>query len=193
MPSYDKIIFLDADLVVLDDIANLLKLSDNDSMINAVRDYEGIANCYNNNYERTKYRISEIGISDFEKYFISGVLVMNPRLFNEKFSAKELLDFAISKNWKQLDQDLLNFLCKDSVNILGAEWDFVEDIYGIYHSMPKHLFDEYLASETNPKIIHYSAKRKPWINISSKYNIPFWEIANETNFADELKIKINND
>lgn len=193
MPSYDKIIFLDADLVVLDDIANLLKLSDNDSMINAVRDYEGIANCYNNNYERTKYRISEIGISDFEKYFISGVLVMNPRLFNEKFSAKELLDFAISKNWKQLDQDLLNFLCKDSVNILGAEWDFVEDIYGIYHSMPKHLFDEYLASEKNPKIIHYSAKRKPWINISSKYNIPFWEIANETNFADELKIKINND
>lgn len=193
MPSYEKVIFLDADLIVLDDVAKLLKAANNTDMINAVRDYEGIANCYNNNYERTKYRISEIGIDQFDKYFISGVIVMNTRLFNEKFSAKELLDFAVSKNWKQLDQDLLNHLCKGSVNIIDAAWDFVEDIYGVYHSMPKHLFDEYVKSEEKPKIIHYSAKRKPWINISSKYNIPFWEVANTTVFAEELKLKMNND
>ena len=82
---------------------------------------------------------------------------------------------------------------KDSVKIVDAEWDFVEDIYGVYHSMPKHLFDEYVKSEEKPKIIHYSAKRKPWINISSKYNIPFWEVANTTVFAEELKLKMNND
>lgn len=186
---YHYVIFLDADVVVNVDIADILNTDLSNVMIGAVRDYEGIANCYNNNYERTKYRINELGIKNFDDYFISGVIVMNIQKFNEQYSAKQLLDLAVSKQWKQYDQDLLNFLCKDSVAILDADWDFVEDINGIYQSMPKKLFEEYLESEKNPKIIHYSANRKPWIRTESKYNKYFWEYAEKTPFIDELKLK----
>lgn len=192
MADYKYVIFLDADLVVLDDIANILSYNFGNNMIGAVRDYEGIANCYANNYERTKYRITEIGITNFDDYFISGVIVMNISAFNQKFSAKELLDLAISKNWKQYDQDLLNYLCKNSVKIIGAEWDFVEDINGTYKEMPKHLFDEYIQSEEKPKIIHYSGARKPWKR-NSKYSKIFWDYAKLTPFENDLKSEVTED
>ena len=191
MPDYDYVIFLDADLTVNADIADLLKDDYSECLVGAVRDYEGIAACYNNNLERTKYRINEIGIKNFENYFVSGVLVINTKMFNSLFSADDLMRMAVSKNWIQFDQDLLNFICKDKVKIISADWDFVEDIYGWYHSMPENLFAEYLASEENPKIIHFSGARKPWRNRTSKYSIQFWKYADRTPFKNTLdRLKI---
>ncbi len=193
MPSYKEVIFLDADVVVLEDIANILNYDYSNSLIGAVRDYEGISNCYNKNYERTKYRISELNIKNFDNYVLSAVLVMNPQKFNEKFDVKDLLNLAVSKNWKQYDQDLLNVLCQDSTTIIDAGWNFMEDIYGTYHSLPKPLFNEFLESEKHPKIIHYSGSRKPWIKIDSKFNKYFWKYAESTPFLDELKALEPND
>lgn len=187
MPSYDNVIFLDADLVVLDDISKILDEDYSDVLVGAVRDYEGISNCYDKNYEKTRYRINELGIKNFDNYFLSGVLVMNVKKFNEQFEMTDLLNLAVSKNWKQFDQDLLNYLCQDSLKIIDASWDFLEDIYGTYQKLPKKLFEEFLKSEKNPKIIHYSGSRKPWIKIDSKYNKHFWEYAEKTSFLDELK------
>ena len=184
---YKYVIFLDADVVVNVDIADILNYDYSKVMIGAVRDYEGIANCYNNNYERTKYRINEIGMTNFDDYFISGVIIMNIKKFNDQYTQKQLLDLAVSKQWKQYDQDLLNYICKDSVKIIDADWDFVEDINGIYNSMPKQLFEEYVESEKSPKIIHYSASRKPWIRTESRYNTYFWKYAENTPCIEELK------
>jgi lipopolysaccharide biosynthesis glycosyltransferase len=187
MQNYDYVIFCDSDLVFLDDPAKLLEYDCSKNLLGAIRDYEGIANCYNNNYERTKYRITELGIKEFENYFMSGVLVLNIKKINALYSEKQLLDLASSKKWTQYDQDLLNFVCKDDVKIIDAEWNFVEDIDNIYHSLPKTLLDEYELSEKNPKIIHYSGNRKPWINISSKYNKYFWNYAEKTPFSTSIK------
>lgn len=193
MENYDYVIFLDADLVVLDDIANLASFDCSQSFVGAVRDYEGIAHCYNNNYERTKYRITELGIKSFDNYFVSGVLILNIKKFNEKYTEKELLELAVSKKWPQYDQDLLNYICKDDVKILEAEWDFVEDIDNIYHSLPSKLLAEYDQSEKQPKIIHYSGNRKPWINITSKYNKYFWSYAETTPYLSTLKLMKSSD
>lgn len=193
MADYDYIIFLDADVVVNDDVAKLLSYDISDDMVGAIRDYEGIANCYNNNYERTRYRINELGIKNFENYFNSGVITMNIKAFNNKFAENELLNLAVSKNWKQYDQDLLNSLCNEDIEVIDATWNFIEDIDNTYHSMPKKLFNEYVASEKSPKLVHYSASRKPWKNTHSKYNEYFWKYAKLTPFYDYLKSLIVND
>ena len=187
MQNYDYVIFCDSDLIVLDDIAKLLDYDCSQNLLGAIRDYEGIANCYNNNYERTKYRITELGIKEFDNYFMSGVLVLNIKKINEMYTEKQLLDLAVSKKWTQYDQDLLNFICKDDVKIIDCEWNFVEDIDNVYHSLPKKLFAEYEKSEKEPKIIHYSGNRKPWINIGSKYSKYFWTYAEKTPFATSIK------
>ena len=193
MPAHKYVIFLDADVVVLEDIANILNYDFSNVLVCAVRDYEGISNCYNKNYEKTKYRINELNIKNFDNYFLSSVLVVNPQKFNEKFDVIDLLNLAVSKDWKQYDQDLLNVLCQDAIKIIDAGWNFMEDIYGTYHFLPKPLFNEFLESEENPKIIHYSGNRKPWIKIDSKYNKYFWEYAELTPFLDELKALEPND
>lgn len=188
MPDYDYVIFLDADLVINADIADILNEDYSNYLVGAVRDYEGIAACYDNNLERTKYRINELGIKTFENYFVSGVLVINIKMFNALFSGDELMRMAVSKNWVQFDQDLLNFICKDKVKIIDASWDFVEDIYGQYQSMPAKLFEEYVESEKNPKIIHYSGNRKPWKNMTSKYTEIFWNYADKTPYGKILSV-----
>lgn len=193
MPEYDNVIFLDADLVILDDISKLLDEDYSNVLVGAVRDYEGISNCYGNNYEKTKYRITELGIKTFDNYFLSGMLVMNIKKFNEQFNVKDLLNLAVSKNWKQYDQDLFNYLCGDNVKIVDAAWNFMEDIYGSYQSLPKPLFQEFLKSEKNPKIIHFAGNRKPWIKIDSKLNKYFWQYAEKTPFLNELKALENMD
>lgn len=185
--GYSKLVFLDADLVVKADIAELFDTPLSNAYLAAVRDYEGIAACYNNNYERTKYRIGTLKIKNFNDYFISGVLVLNLKKFNSTYSVKTLLDLATSKNWRQYDQDLLNFLCQGDVKILSADWDFVEDIYHTYTSLPDELFDEYQKSEANPKIIHYAGNRKPWKNVDSRYSADFWKFAAKTPYENYLK------
>ncbi len=187
MSAYSKAVFLDSDVVVNEDIANLYNIDLADNMISAVRDYEGIASCYHHNYARTKYRINELGIKNFENYFISGVVVINIKKFSEIFTEKTLLNMAVSKNWIQFDQDLLNYICKDSVKIIDSAWDFVEDIDETYSHMPDHLYREYLESEKNPKIIHYSGSRKPWKNPGSKFNKYFDKYLDHTPFKDEIR------
>jgi lipopolysaccharide biosynthesis glycosyltransferase len=100
---------------------------------------------------------------------------------------KQLLDLASSKKWLQYDQDFFNFICGDDVLIMDAKYNFVEDIENIYHSLPGKIFKEFVKSEKDPKIIHYSGNRKPWINISSKYNVHFWKTAENTPFLEKLK------
>jgi lipopolysaccharide biosynthesis glycosyltransferase len=118
---------------------------------------------------------------------------MNIKKFNEQFNVKDLLNLAVSKNWKQYDQDLFNYLCGDNVKIVDAAWNFMEDIYGSYQSLPKPLFQEFLKSEKNPKIIHFAGNRKPWIKIDSKLNKHFWQYAEKTPFLNELKALENMD
>ncbi len=191
--AYEKVLFLDADLIVKSDIAELYKIKIDDQLIGAVRDYEGIASCYLNNYERTKYRIEELGLKNFNNYFASGVILMNIIEFNRTFTVKSLLDMAVSRKWKQYDQDILNFICKGKVKLLGSEWNFVEDINGSYGSLPVELFAEYSASEKSPKIVHFSADRKPWINTVSKQNLDFWKFAELTPYKEVLSnLLVNN-
>lgn len=189
---YKKVIFLDADLVIFDDIAKLMDCDITGKLLAAVRDYEGIANCYGSNLERTQYRINVLGIKNFEEYFTSGVLVFNNEEFNNNFSMKQLLDIAVSKNWKQYDQDILNFIAKGKTLILDAAWNVIEDISGNYNRLPPQLFEEYLESEKNPKIVHFSANRKPWIKIDSRFNKYFWEYAKQTPYYNKLSQLLDN-
>ncbi|MBQ8451293.1 MAG: glycosyltransferase family 8 protein [Clostridia bacterium] len=186
MSEYTKVLFLDADLIVEDDVAKLFQVDLSNNLIGAIRDYEGIAACYSHNFERTKYRINEIGITNFDNYFASGVMLLNIEEFNSKFDTTNLLNLAISKDWKQYDQDLFNYVAKDSVVILDAAWDFMEDQDGSYAKLPEHLFNEYLESEKNPKIIHYAGTRKPWLRTNSKFNDNFWKYAQKTEYLKYL-------
>ena len=71
-PEYDKVLYLDCDIVVLDDIAKLYNINIKNSLLGAITEETAIYTPEIKNYAK---RV--IGVSDNKHYFNAGVLLMN--------------------------------------------------------------------------------------------------------------------
>ena len=188
MPEYERVIYLDGDMLARTDVAALYDVDISDSLIAACRDYAGIAHCYTEEDERLHYRKHVLGIADIDSYIISGILIFNVKPFSEKFSAGTLMNFSASKDWRQHDQDVLNVLCQGKIHILDGAWNY---LFGntLIKNLPDSLYSEYLASKENPKIVHFAGERKPKWNKVSEHSDLFWQTAKKTPFYELLKSK----
>ena len=170
--QYDKVLYLDSDLVVLDDVANLYNMDLQENLIGAVQE-EVMAKMK----VFGDYVEEGLGIP-CEKYFNAGVMVLNVkelRKFNvlERFlSLLKKFRFEVTQ-----DQDYLNVLCQGRVKYLDLGFNkapFVDEVFN----------DEEL------KIIHYKLSFKPWLYDNVLYSKYFWEYAEQTPYLDEiLKVK----
>lgn len=172
-PQYDKVLYLDSDIIIVGDISELYNTDMGTNLVAAAPD--DIIQ-YNKVFQ--DYAELVVGVSDYRNYFNAGVLLMNLdelRKFNfqEKFLyLLEKVKFSVAQ-----DQDYLNRLCKGRVTLVDHAWDV----------MP------YVNNETKPediKLIHYNFAYKPWHFEDVTYNEYFWEYAKKTEFYDEIeKIK----
>lgn len=174
-PEYDKILYLDCDIVILDDIAKLYNTNINNYLLGAVTEETAIYTQEVKNYAK---RV--IGVSDNKHYFNAGILLMNLKELRE-FGLQEKFLYLLEKNIYSVaqDQDYLNRMCKGRVKYLSQMWN----------KSPAPL------KNVNPnkiKIIHYTLARKPWHNDSVLYSEYFWNYAKQTDFYEEiLEIKRN--
>lgn len=166
-PAYDKVLYMDCDTVALTDVAELYNVDIQDNYIGAVAD-QAVAAVP----QFRAYTKNALGI-EADKYFNSGVIVMNLKKFREvKFYEKfgEVLrsyNFTIAP-----DQDVLNLICKDKVHYYGAGWN----------KMPIAGEDANL-----PQLIHYNLTMKPWHYDGVLYEEYFWHFASQTEFLDVIK------
>ncbi len=168
-PQFDKALYLDADIVVLTDVAELFNQDIEDNLVAAVPD-----EAVQNTPEFQSYVERVIGIASYKNYFNAGILLMNlDELRKFKFQEKFLYLLETVKYTVAQDQDYLNRLCKGRVKILDAVWD----------KMP--LPSENIA-DGDLKIIHYNLAYKPWHN-PTLYEDYFWRYAEQTDFIDEIK------
>ena len=173
-PQYDKAIYLDSDLVVRVDIADLYFQQIENNLVAAVPD-EAVMNTP----EFQTYVEKVVGVSNYRNYFNAGILLMNlDELRKFKFQEKFLYLLETVKYTVAQDQDYLNRLCKGRVKILPSVWD----------KMP--MPSEKVACE-DIKIVHYNLSFKPW-HTETLYEDFFWKYAKETSYIDEIiKIKEN--
>ena len=172
-PQYDKVLYLDSDIIVVGDISELYNTDMGTNLVAAAPD-----DIIQKNKVFQDYAELVVGVAKYQHYFNAGVLLMNLdelRKFNfqEKFLyLLEKIKFAVAQ-----DQDYLNRLCKGRVTLVSHDWDV----------MP------YVNDETRPediKLIHYNFAYKPWHFEDITYNEYFWEYAKKTEFYDEIvKIK----
>ncbi len=162
-PQYDKAIYLDSDIVLLDDISKMYNVDLGDSLVGAVPD--GAVAVVP---EFRRYTKEVLGI-DADNYFNAGVLLMNLKRFRETDfygSFCQLLKdyrFCVAQ-----DQDYLNVLCKNSVVFLGEEWN----------QMPIG------GAKERPSLIHYNLTMKPWHYEGTLYEEYFWDYAKKTEYYD---------
>lgn len=168
-PEYKKAIYLDADIVVIDDISKMYNENLNGYLVASVNDDVIMSHEVFKEYSKQM-----IGIEP-EKYFNSGVLLMNLEEFRKDRIEEKFLHLLSKFNFDVIcpDQDYLNFLCKDKVKYLDKGWD----------RMP---LEDKNFDDNNLHLIHYNNFHKPWNYDNILYEDIYWECAKKSNCYDEI-------
>lgn len=173
-PQYNKVLYIDSDIVVLDDIANLYNIDLGTNLIGATPD-EAVQTIP----EFIAYVEKYLGIKH-EHYFNAGIILMNldelrKFEFEKKFvSLLKQIKFSVAQ-----DQDYLNAICKDRVTYVPSVWD----------KMP---FPNPNIKVEDLKLIHYNLTFKPWHYDGIPYEDIFFKYVDKVGLRDTInKIKAN--
>lgn len=185
LKDFDKIIHIDCDIICNTDISCIYNINIGDNLIAGVQDLPLIS-IFNNPKYKGKFKSSVIDKMDKpENYINAGFIIMNIKEFRNKFTSDYLLNLAQNAEYKLNDQDLLNFIAKDSVFILPQEFNFLNSDWDISHA-PKNLIEDYCKARENPKIIHYTTT-KPWKqDLNPLHFHLFWKYCTRTPFIDAV-------
>ena len=189
--SYKKVLYIDADLVVNADIAELYDTNVEGYLLAACHDAD-TAGLYNGFEPNKKAYMDEVmKLKNPYDYFQAGVLLLNLEEFRKTYTVEEMLNLAASRDWQLLDQDVLNVLADGKVKFVDMAWNVMYDWRYIRQSQivsmaPKYLSDEYAVAHANPKIIHYAGPDKPWLDPMSDYADLFWKYAKDSLYYEEI-------
>ena len=152
--SLETIIYLDCDMLAVDDLPVLANILDDGQVLAAVEDISA---------PRT-----EIGFEQHE-YFNAGTLVIDMKLWRKNDYEEKLLKLMQERGdeLKYLDQDALNIVFRNQWQKIPLQWNFQP---GIWRRAEKKQYGpegttraDYEHALKNPAIIHFLARRKPWI------------------------------
>ena len=152
----DKILYLDADMIVLNDLSELYNQNIDGRLFGVVPDPGA----------QSQAAAEYIKANNFSHiYFNSGMLLMNLSQIRKvwDFGAIDSTIKERAKLYKYPDQDLLNYLCKEK-DILILDKKFNHQIRA----------DEKL-NENNIVVLHYVGYLKPWNHFcKKKHEKLFW-------------------
>ncbi len=192
MAEYKKVLYLDCDMVMLTDAAKLYQIDVEGTYLAAVLDVD-LAGTIKRDKDRRTYVEQVLKLKDPYRYFQAGVLVLNLDMFRKNFTVKQLFQVAASYQWRQHDQDVLNYLCKENFILLKNEWNVImnweegeRSRIKIIAEAPMQIYQDYLKSRKNPFIVHYAGYQKPWNVPTCDYAEWFWKYAKNTPYYQQL-------
>ena len=191
MPAYQKVLYLDCDIIVNADLAELFDTNVEGFLLAAAHDAD-TAGLYNGFEPNKKYYMDNVlKIENPYEYFQAGVILFNLEMFRASYTSQEMLAFAASNQWELLDQDVLNYLAQGRYKAVDMAWNVMTDwrrirIPEIVARAPKYLRDEYMQAHANPKIIHYAGPDKPWQQPYADYAEYFWKYARQSIYYEAL-------
>lgn len=197
-PKLDKILYLDCDTVVNDDIAKLYKTDIGNYSLGAVRDVD-IISLYSNDCDadpEVRNNIdNNIKLNNYKDYFQAGVLILNLKKIRSCYKSSDIFEIATAKQWKFQDQDVLNHLFKEDVYYLPLKWNTLYECFNrlerVQNYTCKEMADEYKGAKMNPALIHYAGTPKPWENMSVDMGEYFWNYAKTSPFFEILIHDLN--
>ena len=166
-PQYDKVIYLDCDLVVLGDISELYNVDLRDNILGA-----GPEMFVQNTKEFRVYAEKALGV-DPDGYVNAGVLLMNLKEFRKNLIEEKFVELITNYDFDLLDPDqaYLNYLCENKIHILPNGWN--------KEPMP-------LPCEGKKNIVHYALYKKPWQYDDVMDGEFFWDYAKQSPYYIEI-------
>lgn len=168
-PQYEKGIYIDSDVVVLGDLAELFYTDIGDNYIGACADKSVV-----DVPPLAAYMENAVGV-DRHSYINSGVLLMNLKKLREAEVDRHFLTLLNTYHFDCIapDQDYLNAMCNGKIYYLSEAWD----------AMPT----EDKPDVEDIKLIHYNLFSKPWCYDGIQYGDYFWQYAADSEYLQDIK------
>lgn len=190
LPDYEKVIYLDSDLIIKGDISQLYAIDLGRNLLGAARDIDYLGNLNMNDGARMKYTKEILGLKDPYGYFQAGVLLLNTGEMRKLYPFQRWLEIASEPKYIYDDQDILNAHCQGRVTYLDNAWNVMNDCGGrikkVFSFAPAKVFDEYVTAYSDPKILHYAGFEKPWKPGRCDQSELYWTYARLTPFYETL-------
>lgn len=166
-PQYDKVLYLDCDIIVLEDISKLYNIQLGNNLLGAAR-----CHIVSDNPIFGEYAEKFCGVPR-RNYLQAGILVMNLHEFRKRDLENKFVYLINKYNFDVIDPDqgYLNAMCCGSVKIIPNGWN-------------KESIDAPLEGKLN--IVHYALYKKPWQYDDVLNQNYFWEYAKTSPFYEEI-------
>lgn len=172
----EKVLYLDCDLVTLEDISKLYDTDLEGKTIGAVS-----SAVYWNEKSQDKFP------DEPHEWFNAGIMLWDIKRWIANEYSKKCDEVGGQKKFETADQDLLRIVCYKDVKYLDYEWNF------LWHHVADEQFllkgdaaKAYGEVSQHPKLVHYSGSIKPWNAPDRQFAEYFWAEARKTAFYEQI-------
>ncbi len=154
IPGLDKVLYLDSDLIVEDDLLQLYNNQVDEFALAAIP--EAAIN-------KTELQ-NRLMINESSKYFNGGVLLLNCNYWRKNNITNKLIKFITQNEDKIVmwDQDAMNALLSSKCLLLPPKYNLQTSSFAYPDKRLQYSKREINEAKFNPVIIHFSSSSKPW-------------------------------
>lgn len=171
LADYPKVLYLDSDVILQDDISKIFESDLNGSVVGG---------CHNLMIDSSAAGLYIEEKLDLEKenYIDDGVLLFNVAEWQKEKRTEKIFQLLDSD---KTPQDVLNVACRNQLTLLPPQWDclqgnlFEQDNFIWYENIYK-----------NAHLIHYAGLLKPWNRTDLELSELWWKYARKTPFYENI-------
>ncbi|SFJ70754.1 DUF4422 domain-containing protein [Jannaschia pohangensis] len=195
----DRILFLDTDMVVVDDIAVLYNMDLDGALIAAAPDLVirafakmGVPSLHETGSLKTADYIADHlnmslnGKPAIESYHQAGTLVMDLKGLRASGILRDAITDLAENTYWFLDQDILNKHLFGKIKSISSRWNVLwmdHDHSSLLSDGDRKMYEQ---SFENPAIVHYAGIGKPWRNSLNPLSHYYWEALRGTPWYETI-------
>ena len=181
-PQVERVIYLDGDLLVRDDIGKLWTSGLGGRPLGAVPDFGIMASA-----RTRREKAAVLGLGPREPYFNSGVLLADLAQWRGEDLGGRARALAAEHHYPHHDQDALNALFRGRWQALPLRWNVIPPVWQLFSKVLRQseLRRAALDARRDIAILHYAGGAKPWeYPLTSGFNDVYYRVLGETAYRD---------
>lgn len=186
--NYNRVIYLDCDLIVNEDIYQLVDLDIGSNLIGAASDIGVLLTQYEKKSCYIREHIQKgLGLQNLREYISTGVMVMNLSELRKIMSPARMAWLFHVHKWPLLNRDIWAEVCRDKIFLLDQSWNLmVQRKEDIEKWKQTKLVKKYIQWQKSPKIVHYIQGASLRCGEMGEITSMFWEYAKDTPYYEYL-------
>lgn len=181
--NINKVMYLDVDLIVLDDIQKIWQCDLQQLPLAAIEDYGIMASG-----RLCKQKQQVISLPIGEKYFNSGVLLIDLQKWRQGNYTKKIIELINNNKFPHHDQDALNKIFMKKWKALDLRWNVIPPVFYLFNKVVfnKKFRSNAVKAKLDIGILHYAGSYKPWqFALHNGFNDKYYYYLSFTAFKNE--------